>query len=242
MNKYFFLIIILISSLCFAQLPKGNTFIYELSSDVEFKSSKSFDLIKSTSNPVEYIYTYNGEQALFVPIEKLNNSQTLEIDMVQIFVRANGMFYYDYKNQFISNKKNLMNKEYLVTSKFDDLYWIDLNETEEINGVLTKKYNTKRKDKGLKEDKIITTTIWVDETYSDNIAPFGLMGLKGIIVKANFNGGNNLILKRIETNPLKEIKPLNAKNEVTKEEFQEIIDQRMLEYRRKRAEKLEINN
>ena len=117
-----------------------------------------------------------------------------------------------------------------------------MNETEEINGVLTKKYSTKRKDKRLKEHKIITTTVWVDETYSDNIAPFGLMGLKGIIVKVNFNGRNNLILKRVETNSLKEIKPLSAKNKVTKEEFQEIIDQLMLEYRRKRAEKLEINN
>ena len=211
----------------FAQLNVGNTFIYELASkkDNGAKSTILNDVIESNPNPVEYIYQTNGNEASFEPILVLNNSQTGQFNLLQISVKTFGEFYYNLKDNLIENKKEISNKEYIITSKFDDLHWIDTNETEEINGISTKKYITKRKEKGLKVDKIYTTTVWVDEAYPMNIAPFDLTGLKGLVMKVNFNGGSELILKQIENRKLKEIKPLKAKNSITKAEYQKLIDE-----------------
>ena len=122
------------------------------------------------------------------------------------------------------------------------MHWIDTNDTEVINGYQTKKYITKRKEKGLTKDKIFTTTIWIDESYPQDVAPFGLMGLKGLIVKVNFNGVNDLILDKIEETKLKEVQPLKAKNRLTKEEYQKLIDDRMETIRSKRQERLNFKD
>ena len=228
----------------FAQQPVGNTFNYEFySTKSNHKQSTVLnDLFETNPNPVEYIYQTNGNEASFNPILVLNNSQTGQFNLLQISVKTFGEFYYNLKENLIENKKEISNKEYIITSKLDDLYWIDLSEVEEVNGVLTKKYITKRKEKGLKADKIYTTTVWVDEAYPMNIAPFDLTGLKGLVMKVNFNRGSELILKQIENRKLKEIKPLKAKNSITKAEYQKLIDEQMENLRNKKTVSFDIKN
>ncbi len=244
MKKLQILFFCFLLSPIFAQLNEGNTFIYELASkkEQETKTTILADFIQPNPNPVEYIYQTNGNEASFAPILVLDNSQTNRFNLLQISVKTFGEFYYNLKENLIENKKELSNKEYIITSKLDDLHWIDLNETEEVNGILTKKYITTRKEKGLKADKIYTTTVWIDESYPMNIAPFDLTGLKGLVMKVNFNGGNELILKKIENQKLKEIKPLKAKNRITKAEYQKLIDEKMENLRNKKPVSFDIKN
>lgn len=244
MKKIQILFFCFLLSPIFAQLNEGNTFIYELVSkkDQETKSTVLNDLFETSQNPVEYIYQTNGNEASFEPILVLNNSQTGKFNLLQISVKTFGEFYYNLKENLIENKKELSNKEYIITSKLDDLHWIDTDEIEEINGISTKKYLTKRKEKGLKADKIYTTTVWVDEAYPMNIAPFDLTGLKGLVIKVNFNGRNELILKQIENRKLKEVKPLKAKNRITKAEYQKLIDEQMENLRNKKPISFDIKN
>ena len=152
MKKIQILFFCFLLSPIFAQLNEGNTFIYELVSkkDQETKSTVLNDLFETSQNPVEYIYQTNGNEASFEPILVLNNSQTGKFNLLQISVKTFGEFYYNLKENLIENKKELSNKEYIITSKLDDLHWIDTDEIEEINGISTKKYLTKRKEKGLK--------------------------------------------------------------------------------------------
>lgn len=242
MKQIIFAFLMLISNVLIAQ----NTFIYQLTpmvkAESEIQSGPAADLFKSTSDPIQYSYLIQDDKASFKPELKINNSQTNQIDLLQISVKSLGEYFYDYKNKLIENKIELSGKEYIVTSNFNDLHWIDTNDTEVINGYQTKKYITKRKEKGLTKDKIFTTTIWIDESYPQDIAPFGLMGLKGLIVKVNFNGVNDLILDKIEETKLKEIQPLKAKNRLTKEEYQKLIDDRMETIRSKRQERLNFKD
>ena len=180
----------------------------------------------------------NNNRAIFYPIFKIDNSQTNQIDMLQLSAKTLGEYFYDYDQKLIENKIEFLNKEYIVMSNFEDLHWIDTNEKEIINDYQTKKYITKRKE----NDKIYTTTIWIDESYPKDIAPFGLMGLKGLIVKVNFNGVNDLILDKIEETKLKEIQPLKAKNRLTKVEYQRLTDERMETIRNKRQERLDLKS
>lgn len=242
MKQIIFAFLMLISNLLIAQ----NTFIYQLTpknkAEKEIQSGPAADFFKATSDPIEYVYKMNNNRAVFYPLLKIDNSQTNQIDLLQLSAKTLGEYFYDYKNKLIENKVELSGKEYIVTSNFNDLHWIDTNDTEVINGYQTKKYITKRKEKGLTKDKIFTTTIWIDESYSQDIAPFGLMGLKGLVVKVNFNGFNNLILDKIEETKLKEIQPLKAKNRLTKEEYQKLIDERMETIRNKRQERLNFKD
>ena len=240
MKQIIILLIIFLSNGLIAQ----NTFIYQFSAkeNQNAKSGILADVITSAPDPVEYIYLVNEKKASFKPELKINNSQTNQIDLLKISVKSLGEYFYDYDKKEIENKIEFSNKEYIVTSNFDDLHWIDMNESEKINGYQTKKYITKRKEKGLTKDKIYTTTIWIDESHPQDIAPFGLMGLKGLIVKVNFNGGNDLTLVKIDEEKSKDIQPLKAKNRIKKVEYQTIIDEQMETLRNKRQERLNFKD
>lgn len=238
MKQIIFTFLVFISNLLIAQ----NTFIYQLipknKAEKEIQSGPAADFFKATSDPIEYVYKMNNNRAIFYSLLKIDNSQTNQIDLLQLSAKSLGEYFYDYDKKVIENKIEYSNKEFIVMSNFDDLHWIDTNESVEINGYQTKKYITKRKE----EDKIYTTTIWIDESYNKDISPFGLMGLKGLIVKVNFNGGNDLILEKIEESKLKEIQPLKAKNRVTKEEYEKLIDEQMEIIRNKRQERLDLKS
>lgn len=242
MKQIIFTFLVLISNLLIAQ----NTFIYQFNSmnKVEngIQSGPMADFFKATSDPIEYVYKMNNNRAIFYPLLKIDNSQTNQIDMLQLSAKTLGEYFYDYDQKLIENKVEISNKEYVVTSTFDDLHWIDTNESETINGYPTKKYITKRKEKGIKTDKIYTTTIWIDESYPQDIAPFGLMGLKGLIVKVNFNGGNDLILQTIETKKVSAIQPFKGKNRITKEAYKKMIDDKLDQIKESRGVKMDLKS
>ncbi|WP_322970584.1 GLPGLI family protein [Faecalibacter sp. LW9] len=240
MKQIIILLIIFLSNGLIAQ----NTFIYQFSAkeNQNAKSGILADVITSAPDPVEYIYLVNEKKASFKPELKINNSQTNQIDLLKISVKSLGEYFYDYDQKLIENKIETSNKEYIVTSTFDDLHWIDTNESETINGYPTKKYITKRKEKGIKTDKIYTTTIWIDESYPQDIAPFGLMGLKGLIVKVNFNGRNDLILQTIETKKVSAIQPFKGKNRITKEAYRKMIDDKLDQIKESRGVKMDLKS
>ena len=242
MKQITFTFIILISNLLLAQ----NTFTYQFTPMVNaekvIQSGPAADLFKSTSDPIVYTYQISNNKAVFYPIFKINNAQTVQFDLLKLSAKTLGEYFYDYDQKLIENKVEISNKEYVVTSTFDDLHWIDTNESETINGYPTKKYITKRKEKGIKTDKIYTTTIWIDESYPQDIAPFGLMGLKGLIVKVNFNGGNDLILQTIETKKVSAIQPFKGKNRITKEAYKKMIDDKLDQIKESRGVKMDLKS
>ncbi|HEY4538407.1 MAG TPA: hypothetical protein VIG94_00160 [Faecalibacter sp.] len=242
MKQITFTFIVLISNLLLAQ----NTFTYQftpmVNAEKAIQSGPMADFFKATSDPIEYVYKMNNNRAIFYPLLKIDNSQTNQIDMLQLSAKTLGEYFYDYDQKLIENKIETSNKEYIVTSNFDDLHWIDTNESETINGYPTKKYITKRKEKGIKTDKIYTTTIWIDESYPQDIAPFGLMGLKGLIVKVNFNGGNDLILQTIETKKMSAIQPFKGKNRIMKEAYRKMIDDQLDKIKESRGVKMDLKS
>lgn len=242
MKQITFTFIILISNLLLAQ----NTFTYQFTpmtnAEMKIQSGPVADLFKATSDPIDYTYQINNNKAFFYPIFKINNAQTAQIDLLELSAKTLGEYFYDYDQKLIENKIEILNKEYIVTSNFDDLHWIDTNESENINGYQTKKYITKRKEKGLTKDKIYTTTIWIDDSYPQDVAPFGLMGLKGLIVKVNFNGGNDLILQTIETKKVSAIQPFKGKNRITKEAYIKMTDDQLDQIKESRGVKMDLKS
>lgn len=240
MKQIIFIAISLISIFLSAQ----NTFIYELKAkektEINVKSGSGGDFIKTYSNPIQYTYLFNESKASFKPQLKLENSQTIQVDLLQLSAKTLGEYYLDYDKKIIENTQSFNTKDYVVISNFDDLHWTDEHVEEVINGYKTKKYSTKRTEKGLTKDKIYTTMVWVDESYSQDIAPFGLTGLKGLIVKVDFNGGNELVLYQTAISKISRIEPFQQKNVISKQDYQKLIDDKMEELRQKRQEKMDF--
>jgi len=209
------------------------TFHYKLYPNQPIISqSSTSQLVEFEQNPLDYTFLFFEEKGSFFPELKLDNSQTFKIDMTKIFATTFGEFYYDYSTKEIENKlKSSLGKEYILTSNFDAIHWIKLDETEIINGFKTKKAMYKRKEMGLKEDKVYTVIVWYDDTYPLDIAPFNLTGLKGLVVKVNFNGGNKLLLNSMENTKVKTIEPFKGKNRITREAHQQMIFDKMAEHR-----------
>ena len=68
------------------------------------------------------------------------------------------------------------------------------------------------------------------------------MGMKGLIVKVNFNNVYELELQNFETKNIKNIQPYKTKNRISKEEFEKIIEKRSKEFLRDKRERMDFKN
>lgn len=122
----------------------------------------------------------------------------------------------------------------VITYDFDDLNWELTDKTEIINNRLCKIAVNRRYETGLKGPKEIVTVVWIDESFDRDIAPFGLGGLKGLVVKVNFNNNYEAVLSEMSFRKNLNIKPFKAKTRMTLEEYYKEIE-RFNKERRERS-------
>ncbi|MDO5655649.1 MAG: hypothetical protein Q4G27_05870 [Flavobacteriaceae bacterium] len=97
---------------------------YKVENSSDTKSVGKFDdFIAKHEEPIQFELKSNEKEALFYPIEKLNNSQTLSFSFNKAFVKTQGEFYYDYDSRIVENRKPYGNKNYIVTYPFDYYTW-----------------------------------------------------------------------------------------------------------------------
>lgn len=239
----FSIILFVLSELSIGQeIP--NYFAYNVSRIVEdtAKSSSSVwnDLIETDLGDIQYELKVNEHHTLFLPIEKINNSQSAVINFNQLFQNTQGKFYYDHISKLVENQKSFGGKNFIVEHSFDHYEWKTSESIETVLGYECKKAVYTRIDLGLKTDKIYQITVWYDENFDQNIAPFGLVGLPGLIVKVNFN--NHFIAElaemSFEPNGFK-ISPFRKGQRISNNDFQALIDEEILKYRRRNNQVLD---
>lgn len=237
MNKLFSIILFFLSIQIFSQ----NVLIkYKVHKTNNLNLTKELtNLIKNDNDYMDYDLFFNGEEGKFVPVYKLNNSQTKEIDLNNIFKKTQGEFYFNNKTKVVENKKETLGSKFIISYPYEQIKWTITNETENVLGYFCKKAIYKKEEYGLKETKTYTITVWFTEDYPYQIAPFGLMGLNGLVVKANFNNSFEVEIEKIEDYKNEKITPFEGKNKISMNEFDDVLKSKIQEYRKKKGINLE---
>ena len=153
--------------------------------------------------------------------------------------KTQGEFYFNNNTRIIENKKETIGNRFIISYPYEKINWVITNETENILGYSCKKAIYQKEDYGLKETKTYTVTAWFVEGSGYQVAPFGLMGLNGLVVKANFNNSFEVEIDKIENNKKEKIAPFEGKNKITMDEFDNILKSKIQEYRNKKGINLE---
>lgn len=214
-----------------------NNFIYHLyntnTANIQLPSSLD-DIVQQKSDTIEYIFEIDDNKGRFYPILKLNNSQQdTKLDLNEIFVRTEGEYYYDFEKHIFENKKLTLGRTFIVDIKEDSLKWNISDESTPCFNYSCKKATLTRIEKGLTEEKQYKITVWYTNDVPYDIAPFGLVGLNGLIVKINFNGNTEVIIKKMFINDSpKKIKPFPSGKRLSSYEYNLIIQEQLDKYRR----------
>lgn len=237
MKAIYSIILISFTIFTFGQSNDYNYFIFNVSkieNESVSMSSKYSDLIETNPSDIQYEMKLIDDEALLIPIEKLDNSQIYKYNLNTAFINSQGKFYYNNKTKTIENKKIHANKSYIVESTYNNYDWKIDNTIVNVLGRDCKKAVYERTELGLKGDKKYTITVWFDENFGKNIAPFGLVGLPGLIVKVNFNNGYMVKLNKMGIKPNLKIKKFKKGKRISVDDYQKLIDEFILKLRERR--------
>ncbi len=227
--------------LCFGQEIAFNYFTYNvfkienISSQEISNISKFNELIDTNFDVIQYELKMNNFQGKFTPIEKINNSQSLQFNFNSAFIKTQGEFFFDNRNKEVQNKKDFANNSYIVEYPFTFYDWKIEEEEEVILNYNCKKAVYQKTDLGLKEDKIYTITVWYDESFNSDIAPFGLHGLPGLVVKVNFNNNYEVLLDKMEEKNEFKVLPYKHGERISMEHFQSLVNKVILDFRKRNS-------
>ena len=235
MNKLVIITFIFFSQVLYSQ-SQYNNFIYDVykTTKSDIKLPENLDgIVQQKSDTIEYIFELKDNKGRFYPTLKLNNSQQgSKLNLNEIFVKTEGEYYYDFENQIFENKKHALGQTFIVDIKKDSLKWDISNEIIPCFNYSCKKAVLTKTEKGVSKINEYKITVWFTDDVPYNIAPFGLLGLNGLIVKVNFNGNTELILKKMyfNNNP-KKIKPFPSGKRLSSYEYDLIIQKYLDRYR-----------
>lgn len=219
--------------LLFAQNSNPTIYTYKL-----YKITKPVNEVESTNreikdfiginrlDTIEYEFSINLNYAVSKPLPKLNNDQgNFGIDLTSIIIDSYGTFDYDLTDSTFYNTKEYNGKKYSIKYNYNYINWKYDSTLETIKDLQCKKasYSKIENLKGGKTRKYVVT-VWYSEEINPHVAPFGLSGLPGGIVKINFNNFSEVLLDTIRQ-PQKavKIKPTKFGKIITEEEFDELL-------------------
>lgn len=235
MFKTFQILVLLFFTSLIAQSNEPNFFIYQAykfeSSEDESSNMRMF--LKQETDSIQFELKYANNASYFYPIYKIDNSQEFKISLHDVFRKSQGEFFVDYQLKKTENMKYLNGRRVIIEYDFDEIEWELTNKTEIVNDRLCKIAVNRRYETGLNGPKEIVTVAWVDESYNADIAPFGLVGLHGLIVKVNFNNNYEVILSDMSSIKNPKLKELKGNNRISLTEYYAEIE-RLNKERRER--------
>lgn len=145
---------------------------------------------------IDYEFTLGATHAVLNPVVKLNNTQEVgKIDYRKITIDVNGVYDYDFTHSIFYNTKEFNGKKISVKHEYNYLDWKFEDVQEIINGYQCKKaFYSKTENLGNDQVREYTITVWYSDALTPHLAPFGLTGLPGGIVKINYNNHNEVLL------------------------------------------------
>lgn len=215
--------------------------VYKINQENKRSNSNLGDLIKKDNDTIIYNLYFSNNKGLFKPIDKINNSQSTQIDLTNVFKKSKGEFYFDNEQQWVQNKKDFLGKNFIVEYSFDQIKWEIEEETDSISHFLCKKAISIVSEPSTDGTKDYKTTVWFTDFYYD-IFPFGLAGLNGLVVKAIFNNRYAMILHKISKHKEKEISEFKGGQRISLEDYNKIIDDFFIKYRERNSYGIETDD
>lgn len=188
-------------------------------------------LMKQETDSIDFEMIYKKGRSLFYSIEKIDNSKLFQISMHEVFRKSQGEFFYDNATRKAENKKESNGQPVIISYGFDEIKWEITDKTEIINDRLCRIAVHRRIEEGRNGPREMVTVAWVDETHPQDIAPFGLVGLKGLIVKVNFNNNYEALLDTISTKKNKKIAAFKSGKRISLKDYYAALEQLMQERR-----------
>lgn len=190
------------------------------------------ELLKSVTEPKDYLLTIYDNQTTYKKVEKLNNQQ------------GNNSFSYDdggsAKNLLknLSTKEyfrnaNVMDKSYLIKDKLTEYKWQLSRETKKIIGFDVKKATAII-------DSTTTVTAWYAPSIAIKDGPAMYNGLPGLILELDINntkrkGVESHTIRSIEVKEVPNLKPFDQpkeKNVISEKEYKDLANKEYERYKR----------
>ncbi|MFV0159251.1 GLPGLI family protein [Empedobacter falsenii] len=194
------------------------------------------EVLKSATEPKNYLLTIYNNETSYNKIEKLNNRQGTD------------MFDFDAGNSLKDLLKNLttkeyfrnvkiMNKPYIVKDKLTEYNWQLSRETKKINGFDVKKATAII-------DSTTTITAWYAPTINVKDGPSMYNGLPGLILEVDIKnskrkGIESHTIRAIDIKEVPNLKPFDQpknKNIITKEEYKALNQKEIDHYKNMNSE------
>lgn len=222
-----FIISILLSFNTVLAQNEFNYFSYKVfNSNNDLQSNKQLEgLINKNNDTIFYELKLHNSKAILQAVEVLDNSQSKLLNLNKVFKDTQGKFYYDEKERIVENQKNVLGKTFIVRDHFESFNWDIQDEFEKIDDRICRKAILTKKEKDSRgREKDYKITVWYDDSFPQNISPFGLVGLDGLIVKIDFNGSFVSILNEYKNIKIdKPILPFKTGIYTTEAEIQNLI-------------------
>ena len=196
-----------------------------------------------------YNLSFNREESVYKEEEALAPPQPTGMQVVVAIAGGSDILYKNTKDQRYTNQNDLFGKIFLIKDKLKPIEWKLESETKNIGEYTCFKATTTRerekrtggisinKEKDLNaenekapEMETITITAWYTPQIPVSTGPGNYHGLPGLILEVN-DGTETVVCNKIVLNPKDEIdisEPKKGK-EVSKAEFDEIMDKKMKE-------------
>lgn len=224
-KKYILILLMLKSASMLSQETEFTTFRYKVYPVDNNEINNKNEFFQVDRDTMLYKLHFNGEKGLFIPIIKLNNSHEKKIDRNEIFQKAEGEYYFDNAKRIVENKRDHLGKKIIIEYPYDEINWEITEETDSINGFFCRKAVSSKYEFGIRGENKYIITAWFTEDNYTSIAPFGLMGLNGLVVKVIYNNSYEIVFDSTETveNNVKNITNFKNGERISLEEYNQLL-------------------
>ncbi len=196
------------------------------SSAMDDDQQKEFNEMISKSMQKEYKLIINRYETLYKEVEKLKAPNSGEIDVVGLGGGTEGGLYKNIRSNMFLEGRDCFGKEFLIDDTLGKKEWELINEHKQIGNY--KCYKAELSDGEGKTPNIIA---WYTPDIPLSHGPGDYWGLPGLILEVN-NGMLKISCSKIIVNPKNgiEIKKPKKGKRVTKQEFDEIYDEKVKQF------------
>lgn len=138
--------------------------------------------------------------------------------------------YVDLETSEITQKKDFFGRTFLIVDTVEALDWKVTGESKEINGFLCMKATAMM--------DTIPIEAWFCPTIPVSVGPEGMSGLPGAVLEASMRDGQlSMVAEKVEFRKVKknEMEKPSKGKKVTREEFRQIVKEKMAEMREMRG-------
>lgn len=181
--------------------------------------------IFSSEKDAKLSIKYNAKNRLSVPEAQPDVKTKKELNLSQIMLEDDGIFYTDLVNNVVYNDTTLEDKNVIVKHNIPELKWNISDETKIINGYKAIKATAEYKFEKENGKQIYREAIaWFSEEIPLQVAPKQFYGLPGLVISLQ-EGGATYTLESIQDKKVKVDYKVNEKRVISVDDYMDLINE-----------------